>query len=221
MCLPLAALGFLIWGTITDPGEGWTGNLFDDDSIGDLWNYWLVWVAVVVWLLVAIGVLLIRVAVAADVRADNRWIYEHGVPWTIRVSPFARSGGEGESWPTFIGIDHRLSDERAARIDAALRSWLSDAEVQWELDSGALQRRSVIRSEELFGDDVAGGCYIAAVPGFGSADHFAAHEWVLLTEPRDRDDVRDAAGEPTVTTVPLEEKRRKFRRKLRAKDARR
>lgn len=220
VCLPLAALGVLIWGTITDPGDGWTGNLFDDDSTGNLWNYWLVWVAVAVWLLIAIGVLLVRVAVAAEVRRDNQWIYEHGVPWTVHVSPLARSGGEGETWPTFIGIDHRVPDEQAARIHAALRSWLSDAEVQWELDSGPLQRRSVIRSEELFGDDVTGGCYIAAVPGFGSTDYFAAHEWVLLTEPRDRDGDRDDADEPTVTTVPLPEKRQKIRRKLRAKSAR-
>jgi len=219
VCLPLAALGFLIWGTITDPGDGWTANLFDDEATGNPWNFWLVWVGVVVWLLIAIGVLLIRVAVASEVRADNQWIYEHGVPWTIQLSPYARSGAEGESWPTFIATDHRLSDERAAKIHAAFRSWLSDAEVQWELDSGALQRRSVIRSEELFGDAVTGGCYIASVPGFGSADHFAAHEWVLLTEPRDRDGDRDTADEPIVTTVPLEEKRQKIRRKLRAKSA--
>lgn len=214
VCLPLAALGFLIWGTITDPGDGWTGNLFDDDSTGNIWNYWLVWVAVAIWLLIAIGVLVLRVYVASEVRADNRWIYQHGAPWTIHVSPLARSGGEGETWPTFIGIDRRMPDEKAARIHAALRSWLSDAEVQHELDSGSLQTRSVIRSEELFGDDAAGGCFISSVPGFGSADHFAAHEWVLLTEPRD-----GQGGEPTVTTVPLEEKRQKIRRKLRAKSA--
>ena len=218
VCLPLAALGFLIWGTVTDPGDGWTGNLFDDDTIGNLWNYWLVWVAVAIWLLIAIGVLALRVYVASEVRADNQWIYEHGVPWAIHVSPFMRSGGEGESWPTFIGTDHRVPDEKAARIHAALRSWLSNAEVQWELDSGSLQTRSVITSQELFGADAAGGGYIASVPGFGSADHFAAHEWVLLTEPRDGD---GGANEPTVTTVPLEEKRQKIRRKLRTKSARR
>ncbi|MGI8306936.1 hypothetical protein [Saccharopolyspora hattusasensis] len=46
--LPLAALGYLIWGTITDPGDGWTGNLFDDSPSGNLWNYWLIWAAVAV-----------------------------------------------------------------------------------------------------------------------------------------------------------------------------
>ena len=34
---------------ITDPGDGWTGNLFDDSPSGNLWNYWLIWAAVAVW----------------------------------------------------------------------------------------------------------------------------------------------------------------------------
>ncbi|MGO1850417.1 hypothetical protein [Microbacterium sp.] len=214
VCIPFAALGFLIWGLITDPGAGLTGNLFDDDSTGNLWNFWLVWVFVAVWLFIAIGILLLRVGITSEVRADNEWIYRHGVPCSIHLSPFARSGGEGESWPTFIGIDHRLSDEHAARIHQAFHNWLSDPEVQGELDSGSLQTRNVIASEELFGGAAVGGYYLSSLPGFGSASDFAAHEWALLTVPR------EAGGAMSVTTVPRDEKRAKIRRKIRAKSAR-
>ena len=210
--LPVVALGFLIWGTITDPGDGWTGNLFDDDVSGDPWNFWLVWVGVSIWLLIAIGVLVLRVSVTSEVRADNEWIYQKGVPVSIHRSPYNRAGGEAETWPTFIGIDHRVSDETAARIHHALYAWLSSHEVQGELDSGALRERPVIASEELFGDQAAGGYYIDSIPGFGSDNHFAAHQWVLLTEPRDPD-----ASEMSVTTIPLEETREKIRKKLRRK----
>lgn len=210
--LPVAALGFLIWGTITDPGDGWTGNLFDDDTTGNLWNYWLIWVGVSVWLLIAIGVLALRVSITSEVRADNEWIYQKGVPVSIHRSPYDRAGGEGETWPTFIGIDHSVSDEKAARIHHALYAWLSSQEVQGELDSGAMRESPVIASRELFGDQAAGGYYISSIPGFGSDSYFAAHEWVLLTEPRDPD-----AAEMSVTTIPLEETRQKIRKKLRRK----
>lgn len=213
VCLPLAALGFLIWGMVTDPGDGWAADPFDDSG-GQIWNSWLAWVAVAVWLLIATGILLLRVGITSEVRADNEWIFQHGVPCSIHLSPFARSGGEGESWPTFIGIDHRLSDEHAASIHQAFHDWLSDPEVQGELDSGSLQTRDVIASEELFGGAAAGGYYLSSLPGFGSASDFAAHEWALLTAPR------EAGGDMSVTAVPREEKRARIRRKVRARSAR-
>jgi len=212
VCLPLAALGFLIWGIITDPGDGWSADPFGGSG-SRLWNGWFVWVAVAVWLLIMIGVLLVNIAAAAEVRADNAWIFAYGIPYSIHISPYRSTGGEGESWPTFIGIDHRLPDKKAFVVHQALHDWLSQSEVQTELESGSLSRRSVISAQELFGDDAEGGYYIESIPGFGSDDHFAAHRWVLITEPR------DPASEdgPTVTTVPLEEKREKIRRRLRVK----
>lgn len=197
-------------GIVTDPRDGWTGNLFGDDD-GQPWHFWLVWVGVVIWLLIAVGVLVVRVAVARTLPAENQWIFEHGRPCSLHVSPFSRSGAEGESWPTFIAIEESLPDDRAAMIHAALRSWLSNGEVQDELDRGVLTDRSVISSQELFGDDAAGGYYASSIPEFGSADHFTAHRWVLISEPRDPDDGLN------VTTVPLEAKRERIRRRIRAK----
>lgn len=207
VCIPLAALGVLIWGIITDPRDGWTGNLFADDD-GQPWHFWLVWAGVIIWLLIAVGVLALRIAVARTLPAEHEWIFRHGRPCSLHVSPFARSGGEGESWPTFIAIDESLPDDRAAMIHRALHTWLSDGEAQDELERGVLAERSVISSQELFGDIAAGGYYVSSIPEFGSADHFAAHRWVLITEPRDPDDALH------VTTVPLEEKREKIRRRL-------
>lgn len=210
--LPLVALGVLIWGIITDPGDGWTGNLFDEDTSGNPWNFWLVWVAVAIWLLIAIGVLVLRVSLTSAVRADNQWILQHGVPCSIHRSPHLRSGGEGEAWPTLIGIDHRLADEQAARIHRALHDWLSDNEVRADLDGGIMRDRTVLSSREIFGDQAAGGYYIESSAGLSMASDFDTHEWVLITEPRDPE-----SGQLSVTTVPREEKLQKIRRKLRAK----
>jgi len=207
VCIPLAVLGLLIWGIITDPRDGWTGNLFSDDD-GQPWHFWLVWVGVVIWLLVAVGVLVLHIAVARTLPAEHEWILRHGRPCSLHASPYARSGGEGETWPTFIAIDESLPDGRAALIHQALHSWLAGGDVQGELEGGALADRSVISAQELFGDDAVGGYYLSGIPEFGSADHFSAHQWVLITPPRDPDD------EPNVTTVPLEKKREKIRRRL-------
>ncbi|WP_326698505.1 hypothetical protein OG909_14940 [Streptomyces sp. NBC_01754] len=213
VCLPLAALGYLIRGMITDPGDGWTGNLFDDDSSGQLWNFWLVWVGVLVWLVVAIGVLVLRVSMTGQVRRENEWIYRHGMPCTIHRSPYDRDGGESGRWPTFIALDHRLDDERAARIHRALSTWLGRAEVQAILD--VRPESTVISSSEIFGPEIEGGWYVETAPGFGTADEFAEHRWILVTEPRDPQQNR-----PTVTTVPLKKKLLKTRAKLRRKAAR-
>lgn len=210
VCLPLIALGFLIWGIVTDPGEGWTGNLFDEDASGNLWNFWLIWVAVIVWLLIAIGVLVFRASLTSDVRAENEWIFEHGVPCSIHRSPHLRRGAEGGGWATLIAIDHRLPDDEAARIYRALHAWLSDDEVDADLDDEVMRERTVLSSREIFGDAAAGGYYVESSSGLSTASDIDAHRWVLITEPRDK-----ASGRLTVTTVPTDAKRQKIRRKLR------
>ncbi|AXK35349.1 hypothetical protein DVA86_24585 [Streptomyces armeniacus] len=212
--LPLAALGYLIWGTVTDPGDGWTGNLLDDNSPGNLWNFWLVWAGAAVWLLIALGVLVFRFSLTSQVRADNEWIHQHSIPCSVHHSPYRSDDGEGGSWPTFIAIDHRTADEQATRIHLGLHVWLSHEGVRGELDSGSLRERRVISSTELFGEEAAGGFYLRSIPGFGPAEDFEAHRWVLLTEPR------DGEGDATVTTVPRHKKLQKIRRRLRRKAAR-
>ncbi|OFV76952.1 hypothetical protein [Rhodococcus erythropolis] len=126
-------------GTITDPGDGWTGDLFDDSASGNLWNFWLVWAAVALWLLIAAGVLVARLGQLSQVRADDQWLHQHGVPCSLHRSPYAADDGEGGSWTTFIAIDHRTPDEQAARIHRSLHDWLSHEQVQSKLDSGSLQ----------------------------------------------------------------------------------
>ncbi|MCF8587160.1 hypothetical protein [Gordonia liuliyuniae] len=214
VCLPLAVVGYLIWGTLVHSGDGWTSNLFDEDATGNLWNFWIAWAGVGVWLLVAIGVLVFRLSLIKDVDAQNARIFEHGVLHTIHRSPYDSDDGEGGSWPTFIAIDHRTADEHASRLYHALHTWLSNDAVHDALDSGRLQRRRTIVTTELFGDDAIGGYFLSTIPGSGTAAHCAGHRWVLITGGLDND------REVTVTTVPLEKKLRRIRRKLRRKAAR-
>ncbi|WP_420039060.1 hypothetical protein [Gordonia sp. MP11Mi] len=211
VCLPLAVLGYLIWGILVHPGDGWTGNLFDEDVTGNLWNFWIAWTGVGLWLLVASGVLAFRLSLIKDVHAQNEWIFKHGVLHTIHRSPFDSDDGEGGSWPTFIAIDHRVTDERATRLYQALHTWLSDDAVQVAFDSGALHHRGTIATAELFGDDAADGYFLSTIPGSDTAAHFAGHRWVLITPSV------DDGREITVTTVPLEKKLRRIRRKLHRK----
>lgn len=212
VCLPVAALGVMIHGAITNPtGIGWSGNIFGESVQAGPWSYWIVWLAVIIWLLGAIGVLVFRVRVVApDARKDAEWIYATSVPHSIHPSPYKINDGEGGLWPTFIAIDHRIPDEKAARVFRALQAWLSQPEVQGELEFGSLQGRAPITSAELFGPFGDGGLYLGSIPGFGSAPAFLEHEWVLISEPREP----GGAKEKHVTTVPTVEDLRKIRAKL-------
>ncbi|WP_406409544.1 hypothetical protein OG923_12005 [Streptomyces halstedii] len=215
--LPLTALGYLAWGTVTHPGgHDWVGTVFGETVHGPPWSHWFVWAIVGIWLLIALGVLALRTNLASEVRKDNQWIFEHGTAHTIHRSPFTHDGGEGFTSPTFIAIDHRIDDAQAARIHQALYTWLSDGTVQEQLSRRTLRRpQGVIAAQDIFGPEATGGYYVESVPGFGSADDFEAHRWALVTEPRDE------RSEPNVTTVPCGKKLRRIRSKLRRRAARR
>lgn len=234
--LPVVALGFLIYGAITNvDGIGWTANIFDETVQGGPWNFWLVWVGVLLWLLIALGVLVLRAGfVASEVRKDNAWIYAHGIACDIHRSPFDWSDGEGGSTPTWIAIDHRVSDEQARRIVCAFQVWLSHAEVQGNLEFGSLREHAVIASSELFGEEAAGGYFVGRISVFGTAYELEKYRWVIVTPPRPdesgdiitKNGSIDAGAESgwrhaSVTTVPAGKELRKFREQLRRKAARR
>src|SRR5690625_2972502 len=61
--LPVAALGGMIWGSIADPRDGWTGTFFPVENNEPPWNFGLGWAAVTVWLLIMVGVLVVRLSV--------------------------------------------------------------------------------------------------------------------------------------------------------------
>lgn len=87
--------------------------------------------------------------------------------------------------------------------------------MQQQLTCGKLRGpQGLIPTHEIFGDDATGGCYIESLPGYGSAEDSAAHQWALITVPREGD------REITVTTVPLEKKLQKIRCKLHRRAAR-
>ncbi len=215
--LPLSALGCLVWDTITSPERhDWVGTVFGESVHGAPWTLWLVWAGVGIWLLVALGVFLLRASLTPEIRRAHQWIFEHGVPHTIHRSPFTRNGGEGFVTPTLIAIDHRLDDAQAARIHHALHAWLSDEAVQEQLSHGSLrQPQQTIPAQEIFGPNAKGGYYVESIPGFGSPDDFEPHRWALITESR------DGQREPHVTTVPDEKKLQRVRAKLRRRAARR
>jgi len=198
--LPLAACGFLVWGIITDPGDGWTGNLFDEQNNGQPWNFWQVWVGVGIWLLIAIGVLLVRLSILRDLRVENMWIYEHGVAHSIHRTSVDYDDGEA-SWATYTALDHRLSDRQAARIHAAFEQWLAQSGLP---PSGA----TPISSTALFSSEAKGGHFILHLPVSTIAGDTTEHRWILITEPRDGD------GEVLMTPVPVPKKLEKIRQKL-------
>lgn len=199
--LPLAAIGFLIWGSITDPGDGWTGNIFDDQYTGQPWNFWLVWVGVAIWLLIAIGVLVLRLSVFSDLRAENKWIFEHGIAHSIHRASVDYDDGEAR-WPTYIALDRRLSDGQAARIHEAFEQWLSLAGLP---PSGS----DPISSTRLFGGQAKGGYFFLHLPVSQAAGVTTEHRWMLMTEPQDGD------GDVIVTPVPVTKQMRKIRARLR------
>jgi hypothetical protein len=233
--LPLVALGFLIYGALTNAdGIGWTASVFDETVQGAPWNFWIFWVGVLLWLLVAVGVLVLHVGfVAPEVRKDNAWIYAHGIPCDIHSSPFDWSDGEGGSTPTWIAIDHRVPDEQADRIVCAFQAWLSHEEVKGNLEFGSLRDHAVIASSDVFGEEAAGGYFVGRIPAFGTAGDLEKYRWVIVTPPRldERGDIitRDGAVDAgtgsgwrhaSVTTVPAAKELRKFRERLRRKAAR-
>lgn len=204
VCLPVAAIVFLGYEAVTDPtGQGWGKHFFGESvDAWPTWFVWSVWIGVFVWLFIAVGVLVVRLWVRREVLADNMWIFEHGVPCTIHRAPYSRSSGEGDSFPTFIALDYRLDRLQAARIHEALRTWISKV--------GEDSLSDIIPAERLFGPAANGGWYLPSIPGFGSAEDFAAHQWVLITNPKDPEETL-----PTVTTVPQGETLRRLRTKAR------
>jgi len=200
--LPLAALGFLVWGTITDPGEGWTGNLFGEEFDGQPWNAWIVWAGVGIWLLITLGVLALRLSVLKDLRAENQWIYEHGVAHSVHRASMDYEDGEATGWATYIALDHRLDHRRAAEIHEAFEQWLRQGGMP---PSGS----GPISSATLFGPRLAGGYYFLHLPVSQTAGETTAHEWMLITEPLDSDE------DVIVTPVPPREKMTRIRAKLR------
>lgn len=205
--LPLAAFGFLIWGSITDPGDGWTGNILDDQSTGQPWNFWLVWVGVGIWLLIAIGVLVLRLSILPDVRAENQWVYEQGVAHSLHRTSVDYDDGEA-SWATYIALDHRLDDRQAARIHDAFEEWLGSAGLP---TSGS----KPISSATLFGTPAKGGYFILHLPVSQTAGVASPYRWMLITLPR------DGEGDVIVTPVPVKKQLQKMRAKARRKAARR
>ena len=201
--LPLAAFGFLTWGIITDPGGGWTRNLFDGENSGQPWNFWLVWVGVGVWLLFAVGVLLLRLSVLRDLRAENEWIFEHGVAHSIHRTSVDFNDGES-SWATYIALDYRLDDQQAAHIHSAFEKWLAQEGLP---SSGS----KPISSEALFGAEAEGGYFFLHLPVSTIAGETAEHQWLLITKPQ------ESEGEVLVTPVPVPKKRERIRRRLRRK----
>lgn len=208
VALPLVAVSALIWGTTVDPGEGWTGNLFDDDFDGQPWNAWVVWVAVGVWLFVAVGVLVLRLSVLNDLRAENEWIFRHGIAYSIHRASADLDDGEATGWPTYIALDHRLDEERAARIHRAFELWLAQSGMP---PSGS----KPITSTSLFGAHVAGGYFVLHLPVPQTAGVTAEHRWILITE------TQDAGEDLIMTPVPVPKKLHKIRRRLHQRAARR
>lgn len=200
--LPLAALVFLIWGSITDPGDGWTGNIFDDHDSGQPWNFWLVWVGVGIWLLIAVGVLALRLSVLPVLRAENQWIYEHGIAHSIHRASVDYDDGEASGWPTYIALDRRLDDQQAARIHEAFEQWLSQAGLP---PSGS----DPISSTTLFGAQARGGYFFLHLPVSQTAGVTTEHRWMLIPEPR------HGEGDIIVTPVPVTKQLRKIRARLR------
>lgn len=207
--LPIIAIMFLLHQTITDPtGTGW--NITINGEYHDSWPAWvpwLAWIGVGAWLLIAIGVLLLRLIVLRDLGAENERIFEHGVAHSIHRACVDYDDGEA-SWATYIALDHRLDDRRAARIHAAFEQWL-------RLSGAPPSASKPISSMTLFGAQAQGGYFFLHLPVSQAAGATTEHEWMLITEPEDGSD------EVVVTPVPVRKRLRRIRKRLRRKAARR
>lgn len=207
--LPLAAIAFLVYQAITDPtGAGWSITINGESRDSwPAWVPWLAWVGVSVWLLAAVGVLLLRLSILRDLHSENEWIYEHGVAHSIHRASVDYDDGEA-SWATYIALDHRLDDRQAARIHSAFEKWLSKAGVP-------PARSEPTSSAALFGAQAEGGLFILHLPVSAIAGATTEHEWMLITERR------GGASDLIVTPVPVQKKLARIRRKLRRKAERR
>ncbi|WP_396911138.1 hypothetical protein [Mycolicibacterium sp.] len=207
--LPLAAIGFLIHQTITDPtGTGWSITINGESRDSwPAWVPWLAWIGVSVWLLIAVGVLLLRLSVLRDLRAENEWNFEHGVAHSIHRASVDYDDGEA-SWATYIALDHRLDDPQAATIHGAFEQWLSQAGLP---PSGS----KPISSATLFGMQARGGYFILHLPVSTTAGETTEHKWLLITEPHENE------SDVIVTPVPVSKRLQKIRRKLHRKAERR
>ncbi|MGV2983158.1 hypothetical protein ACNPNP_05555 [Microbacterium sp. AGC85] len=214
LLLPLVALGYLIRGTLTNPGEGWTGSLFQDDS-GDLWAFWEAWIGVGIWLLTTAGALALRLSAYPDLRVEDQWIFEHGVAHSLHRTSVDYDDSEVGPRPTYIALDHRLDNRTAAQIYEAFEIWLRAGHMP---PSGS----EPISSTTLFGAQAEGGYFFLHVPFNEFPDGSAQHRWMLITKPRD--------GEESVivTTIPartdfqkVRDRARHMREKARLRAARR
>lgn len=208
--LPLAAIGFLIHQTITDPTGANVNITIGGESVDSwpTWLLWLFWGGAGIWLLVAIGVLVLRLSVMSDLPAENSRIYEHGIAHSLHRTTVDYDNGEVGGWPTYIALDHRLDVQKAARIHEAFEQWLSLAGLP---PSGS----EPISSARLFGAHAKGGYFILHLPVSETAGVTTRHRWMLITEPRDGED------DLLVTPVPEEKQLQKMRAKARQKAARR
>ena len=203
--LPLAAVGFLTYESVTDPtGSHWNKRFFDESvDAWPTWFLWAVWIVALGWLLIAVGVLVFRARRLPELSDDAKHVFTHGVLCSLHRSPVTNSDGEGGSYPTFIAIDHRLDRARAGRIHRAFYTWLEDL--------GRPPGGEALSSEQIFGSGVTGGLYLDSIPGFGTSEFFAQHQWVIVTEAETAD---AGAAAFRVTPVPLDDERAKMRKKL-------
>lgn len=208
--LPLAAIGFLIHQTITDPTGANVNITIGGESVDSwpAWLIWLFWIGAAVWLLVAIGVLLLRLSVLSDLHSENEWAYEHGVAHSLHRTSVDYDDGEVGGWPTYIALDHGLDDKKAARIHEAFEQWLALAGLP---PSGS----NPISSTRLFGEHAKGGYFILHLPVSETAGVTSQYRWMLIAEPREDD------GEMIVIPVPVKRQLQKIRAKLRRRATRR
>lgn len=208
--LPLAAIGFLVQQAIADPtGAGWNKSFFGE-TVG-VWPTWFitsVWAGAVIWLLIAVGVLVLRLSVLRDLRGENERVFEHGVAHSIHRSSFDDDSGEASGWATYIALDHHLTDAQAARIHEAFEQWLSRAGLP---PSGT----GPISSATLFGPEAQGGYFIMHLPVSTTAGVTTKYRWMLITQPQKGED------EVIVTPVPVGNRLRKLRAKAARKERRR
>ncbi|UOQ57024.1 hypothetical protein MUN78_15380 [Leucobacter allii] len=218
VALPLAALGFLIQQAIADPtGQGWNTSFFGESvDVWPSWFLWLVWIAVSLWLLGAVGVLLLRTSAWRALDAENARIFAHGRAHSVHRMSVDHDDGEA-GWATYVALDHRLDDRRAARIHEAFERWLAGSGTP---PSGS----APISSEALFGPQAKGGYFFLHLPVSQAAGETTEHQWVLITDPPGSAgplDPGDDAPEVIVTPVPVPKRLRRIRARLRRKAERR